>query len=663
MIVLQANQIEKQYDGHPVLKGANLLVQERDRVALVGRNGAGKTTFLRILLGLEPYDAGSVSTARGVTLGYVAQYVDTDGEQTVFSFVAGAFADLRELEAEMRKAETDMADPSVYQDPLRLETVSRRYAQLQQQFEEKGGYAVEARVRRVLDGLAFPPEMHGLPVKNLSGGQKTRLSLARLLATEPDILVLDEPTNYLDTERLDWLESYLAGYPGAVLVVSHDRYFLDKVTTVTYELANGRTTRYEGNYSQYVELRAESLARAQRRYEAQQQEIARLETFIQKNIARASTTKRAQSRRKLLERMERLDPPRGDERRMGIRFSPTRPSGRDVLRLERLVVGFPERVLAGPIDLHLMRGQRLAIIGPNGIGKSTLLKTLVGQVKPLSGRIVWGQHVEIGYYDQEQEGLDDTKTVMEQIHDEFPSLDVTTVRTALGRFLFRGEEVNRPVSGLSGGERSRLALCRLMLRQANVLVFDEPTNHLDLDSREALEEALAEYDGTLLFVSHDRYFIDGLATHVLRVDEGGVRLYLGNYSDYVEKVAEEARWASESEDGQASKEEGPGPGRDRSAADKSAPTGRSPAPVRSADLRKLRARVEQLEQEIAELEEQMAALSEQMLRAAQEQDYEAGQRLQAEHTRLEAEHAERMTAWEAAAAELEALEWQAAGPK
>ncbi|WP_083520682.1 ABC-F family ATP-binding cassette domain-containing protein [Alicyclobacillus kakegawensis] len=681
MIVLQANQIEKQYDGHPVLRGANLVLQERDRVALIGKNGAGKTTLLRILVGLEPCDAGSVSLGRGVSIGYVAQYVEADDRQTVFDFVAGAFAGLRQLEAEMRAAEAQMADPSVYADPLRLEAVSQRYARLQQEFEEAGGYAVEARVRRVLDGLAFPAAMHTQSVQSLSGGQKTRLSLARLLATEPDILVLDEPTNYLDTERLSWLESYLAGYPGAVIVVSHDRYFLDQVATVTYELADGRTTRYIGNYSRYMEQRAEWMEQAQKRYDAQQQEIARMEAFIQKNIARASTTRRAQSRRKLLERMERLEPPRADDRRMGLRFSAARASGRDVLRLEDVVVGFPDRPLAGPINLHLLRGQRLAIIGPNGIGKSTLLKTLVGQAQPLAGRIHWGQHVHIGYYDQEQENLDESKTVLAQIHDEFPSLDLTSVRTALGRFLFRGEDVQLPVAGLSGGERSRLALCRLMLRRPNVLVLDEPTNHLDLDSREALEDALADYDGTILFVSHDRYFIDGLATHVLHMDADGVRLYLGNYSEYVHKRNEEQKWAATSAATPAAKTSGPGgqgadnrgeidptaqrPGIDpQAAANASGPAAPAPGParVRSADLRKLRARVSELEQQITTVEERMQSVGEGLVQAARDQDYEAGQRLQAQHEQLQAQHQQLLTAWEQAAAELEALERQARQP-
>ncbi|MCL6625863.1 MAG: ATP-binding cassette domain-containing protein [Alicyclobacillus shizuokensis] len=683
MIVLQANQIEKQYDGHPVLRGANLVLQERDRAAVIGKNGAGKTTLLRILVGLEPCDAGSVSLGRGVSIGYVAQYVEADGKQTVFDFVAGAFARLRRMEAEMRAAEAQMADPSVYADPLRLEAVSQRYARLQQEFEEAGGYAVEARVRRVLDGLAFPAAMHGQSVQSLSGGQKTRLSLARLLAMEPDILVLDEPTNYLDTERLSWLESYLTGYPGAVLVVSHDRYFLDQVATVTYELADGRTTRYEGNYSRYMEQRADRMEQAQKRYEAQQQEIARMETFIQKNIARASTTRRAQSRRKLLERMERLEPPRADDRRMGLRFSAARASGRDVLRLEDVAVGFPHRPLAGPINLHLLRGQRLAIVGPNGIGKSTLLKTLVGQVRPLAGHIHWGQHTHIGYYDQEQEDLDESKTVLAHIHDEFPSLDLTSVRTALGRFLFRGEDVQRPVAGLSGGERSRLALCRLMLRRPNVLLLDEPTNHLDLDSREALEDALADYDGTILFVSHDRYFIDGLATHVLHMDADGVRLYLGNYSEYMHKRDEEQRWAAEPvatpAATPAAKTSGPGARRDstdrlaptqaaggdpETAAEASGPAATAPGPVRvrSADLRKLRTRVSELEQQITTIEERMQTVNEDLVRAAQDQDYETGQRLQAEHEQLQDQHQQLLADWEQAAGELEALEQQAQQP-
>jgi ATP-binding cassette subfamily F protein 3 len=657
MIVLQASHVQKQYDGNLVLKDATLVVKSKDRVALVGANGAGKTTLLRILVGLESADSGEVSFGKDVSVGYVAQYMDADDDVSVFDFVAASFHRIRQMEAELHALEATMARPDVYADSDKLETITARYARLQQAFDDAGGYAIEARVRRVLDGLAFPPAMHTQPVKSLSGGQKTRLSLARLLATEPDLLVLDEPTNYLDTTTLSWLEDYLRGYPGAVLVVSHDRYFLDQVTTVTYELQDGTTTRYEGNYSAYVEEKAARLEQAMKRYEAQQQEIQRIETFIQKNIARASTTKRAQSRRKLLMRMERLERPHDTDARMAVRFACARPTGRDVLRLEGLVVGYPGRPLAGPLDLHVLRGQRLAIIGPNGIGKSTLLKTLVGQIPPLAGTMVWGQHVDVGYYDQEQEDLDDDKTVLAQIHDEFPHLDLTTVRTALGRFLFRGEDVQRKVAGLSGGERSRLALCRLMLRQANVLVFDEPTNHLDLISKEVLEDALTDYEGTLIFVSHDRYFIDALATHVLRIDESGHRLYIGNYTDYLEKRADEEKWGTGAGPEQTTPTSGAKSGR----SDETQRTEHNAAKtsVRSADLRKLRNRVTDLEEQISAIEAEQQALAAAMVEAADRQDYEAGQRLQADHERLEAEHQRLLQEWEELAEELEALEQQA----
>lgn len=543
MIVLQASHIKKSYDTVDVLYDASLIVRDGDKVGLVGGNGAGKSTLIRIITGEEDPDGGSITKKDDVTIGYVSQFVDVDQDMTVYEFVAEARRALREMEAKLRRLETQMASPDVYGNPTRFNEVTNAYDNLSRAFEDAGGYAWQTDIRRVLTGLQFPTDMHSQRVPSLSGGQKTRLSLARLLAAKPTLLVLDEPTNYLDTDTLTWLEGFLKGYNGSILVVSHDRYFLDEVTNQTVELERGVTHHYPGNYAAYIDRKMMDRIQQAKKYAQQQEDIAKLEEFVAKNLARASTTKRAQSRRNMLERMERIERPLGDAAQVYVHFEPTRPSGRDVLQVRDLAVGYPDKRLASNISFRLERGMRLAILGPNGIGKSTLLKTLLGQHPALSGTVEFGQHVQIGYYDQEQADLDESKTVLSQVWDEHPNLDRTTVRGALAQFLFRGEDVDKPVSGLSGGERSRLNLCRLMLQRANTLFMDEPTNHLDIPSKESLEKALRGYEGTLLFISHDRYFIDAIATHVGVLGENGLEWYIGNYSDYREKVAENARMA------------------------------------------------------------------------------------------------------------------------
>ncbi|MCL6454120.1 MAG: ABC-F family ATP-binding cassette domain-containing protein [Alicyclobacillus sp.] len=670
MILLQASHVAKQYEGHDVLVDASLVVQSGERVALVGRNGAGKSTLLRILLGLEAADSGDVSTARAVRVGYVAQFLDAPPQTTVFQFVADAFADVFALEARLHDLEHQLANPAVYQNPERLAETSALYSQVQQQFDDVNGYAVETRVRRVLDGLRFPADMHHQTLASLSGGQKTRLGLARLLAVEPEVLVLDEPTNYLDTDTLTWLEQYLQGYTGAMLLVSHDRYFLDQVATVVYELEDGRTTRYVGNYSRYVEEKAARYEADLKRYEAQQQEIARMEAFIQKNIARATTTKRAQSRRKLLERMDRLEAPTNRTPRMALSFTTARSSGKDVLNVENLVVGYPGKTLPGPLNLTVQRGDRVAILGPNGIGKTSFLLSLVGRLRPLRGSISFGTHVDLGFYDQEQTSLHGDKTVLEEVWDRYPTLDRTAVRTALGRFLFRNEEVDKPVAALSGGERSRLLLCILMFQQANLLVMDEPTNHLDLLSKEALEEALDGYDGTLLFVSHDRYFIDALATQVVVLGEDGFTKYLGNYTDYVRKRAEQEKWEQSSDAPNGPQARSPASAGRAARADTptgggtmppTTQTGGSAAPrrhVRSARLRKLREQVEAVEARITELEREMDRLAVELTDATMTQAVDRAAELQRQLTEATEQHEQELTRWEDLAAQLEALESQ-----
>lgn len=709
MILLQASHITKQYEGREVLTDASVVVQSGERVALVGVNGAGKSTLLRILIGEERYDSGDFSVARDINVGYVAQFVDADEDMVVYDYVAQEFAEIYEMEAQLQSYQHAIATPEVYEHEQKFAEVTGAYDRLLHRFEEVNGYAVEARIRRVLDGLQFPKEMHQLPVAVLSGGQKTRLSLARLLATEPDVLVLDEPTNYLDTDTLTWLEDYLRGYEGALLVVSHDRYFLNKVVNVVYELEDGRTTRYTGNYSDYVDEKAARYEADVKRFEAQQEEIARMEQFIQKNIVRATTTKRAQSRRKMLERMTRMEKPSINTPKMAISFTSSRASGKDVLHVRDLVVGYPDKQLPGPLNLFVARSQRIAILGPNGIGKTSFLKALMGHLEPFKGSIRFGTNVDIGYYDQEQSYLHPDKTVLQEIWDEYPSLDRTSVRTALGRFLFRGEDVNKSVGSLSGGERSRLSLCRLMLQGSNTLIMDEPTNHLDLLSKEVLEDALTDYDGTLIFVSHDRYFIDALATHVAVLGDNGFTLYIGNYTDYMRKRADDEKWTETDEEDTTESQRtkssargipkssvnggnlsiGPQRGQSVSKAQAAVPSGEhtkssestatsstaaSPSGVaqeskssqkvgssadrhvRSADLRKARERVETVEAKIEEIESRLNQIPDEMTQAAINQDVEATLALQRELDALNEAHAEQLLVWEKYAEELAELE-------
>ncbi len=664
MIVLQASHIEKQFDGIQVLNDASLIVQTRDRVALIGPNGAGKSTLLRIIIGELEKDSGDVSLGKGVTIGYISQFVQADKSTTVYQYVKDVFASIYELEAKLRTLEKQMARPEVYEDISRFTAISNEYAALQHQFEEQGGYAVEARIRRVLDGLGFDKSLQQLPVDLLSGGQKTRLSLARLLAWQPGLLVLDEPTNYLDTETLTWLEGYLQGYEGALLVVSHDRYFLDQIATEIVELDEGKTTLYHGNYSDYIEEKANRMEAAQKEYEAQQKEIAKVEDFISRNIVRASTTKRAQSRRKMLAKMNLLERPSGTGPELGLRFNSARPSGKDVLLLENVTIGYGSNehdshgndsngrdskamVISKHIDLRIERGQRIAIVGPNGTGKTTLLKTIIGDLPPLAGHIHWGQHVQIGYYDQEQETLSHNKTVLDQVWDEHRDFDNTTIRTALARFLFRGEDLQKPVSALSGGERSRLNLCRLMLENSNTLLLDEPTNHLDLMSKEVLEDALSDYNGTLIFISHDRYFIDAIATHVAVLSDSGIKIFIGNYSDYREKQANEDKWAEE-ENGatETSIEPGTSTGSEKEGRIR----------VRSSDIRKAKERVAQIEARSESNAARQTEIAIELNEAALSQNVDKTKALQIELELLLKEEESLLDEWSNAASYLEELE-------
>lgn len=539
MILLQVNQLNKYYGANLVLSNIKLEIHTRDRIALVGRNGSGKSTLLKIIAGELAYDSGEIIKPKEVTIGFLDQHTGLVSDRTIWDEMLTVFEDLRSMEKRLRNLEQEMAKEETYTDEGKYKQILSEYDYLQHEFKELGGYQYEADIRSVLHGLNFSTfNYQETKISNLSGGQKTRLALGKLLLSKPDILILDEPTNHLDIDTLTWLEQYLQSYDGAILIVSHDRYFLDKLVNQVYECAQTTLTKYVGNYSQYLVQKAENYERDLKMYEKQQDEIARMKEFIAKNLTRASTTKRAQSRRKALERMQMIDKPHRDDKSANFSFQIERQSGNEVLNVVDLAIGYGANQISKNIHFRIQRGDSIALLGPNGVGKSTLLKTIVGQLQALSGNIHFGANVTIAYYDQEQANLTSNKRVLNELWDEYPTKTEKEIRTILGNFLFSGDDVLKNVSTLSGGEKARLSLAKLMMLNANFLILDEPTNHLDLDSKEILENALVDFPGTILFVSHDRYFINRIATKVFELSTDGVTEYLGDYDYYIEKKEE-----------------------------------------------------------------------------------------------------------------------------
>ncbi|HFR2991241.1 TPA: ABC-F family ATP-binding cassette domain-containing protein [Streptococcus pyogenes] len=534
MIILQGNKLERSFSGDVLFQNISLQVDERDRIALVGPNGAGKSTLLKLLVGEETPTSGEVNTKKDLTLSYLAQNSRFESDQTIYEEMLKVFEALRQDEKRLRQMEMDMATVSG-QDLTRLMT---DYDLLTEHFRQQGGFTYESDIKAILNGFKFDESMWQMTIAELSGGQNTRLALAKMLLEKPELLVLDEPTNHLDIETIAWLENYLANYQGALIIVSHDRYFLDKVATVTLDLTPHGLDRYVGNYSRFMTLKAEKLVAEEKQFDKQQKEIAKLEDFVQKNIVRASTTKRAQARRKQLEKIERLDKPTSARKSAHMTFQADKPSGNVVLTVEKAAIGYNQHVLSEPINLDVHKLDAIAIVGPNGIGKSTLIKSVIGQIPFIKGEVKYGANVEIGYYDQPQSHLTSSNTVLEELWQDFSTTPEVDIRNRLGAFLFSGDDVKKSVAMLSGGEKARLLLAKLSMENNNFLVLDEPTNHLDIDSKEVLENALIDFDGTLLFVSHDRYFINRLATKVLEITENGSTLYLGDYDYYLEKKAE-----------------------------------------------------------------------------------------------------------------------------
>ncbi|EAD3626075.1 ABC-F family ATP-binding cassette domain-containing protein [Listeria monocytogenes] len=544
MILLQVQQISKFFGAEVILDNIKLEVKTGDRIALVGRNGAGKSTLLKIIAGKMSYDGGTISKPKSVEIGYLAQNTGLESSKTILDEMLSVFDSLRRMEADLRKMELRLGEPELYNDPEKYQALMTDYDTLQHTFKESGGYTYEAEIRSVLNGLRFYPEDYEVEIASLSGGQKTRLALAKLLLAKQDILVLDEPTNHLDIETLAWLETYLPNYHGSLLIVSHDRYFLDKVVNQVYEISRTKIDHYKGNYSSFVNQKQAKLEQMWKEFDKQQKQIAKLEDFVARNIVRASTTKRAQSRRKQLEKMDVLGRPQGDEKAAHFGFQFEKQTGKDVLMVDQLSIGYAkDKRIASNLTFEMKRQDSLALVGPNGIGKSTLLKTLIRDIPALSGEFHFGAGVKIGYYDQEQAKLTSNKTVLMELWDDYPELNEVNVRTTLGNFLFSDDDVLKNVQSLSGGEKARLALAKLTLLEANVLILDEPTNHLDIESKEVLEAALIDFEGTILFVSHDRYFINRIASKIVELAPEKATVFLGDYDYYQEKLAEEKELA------------------------------------------------------------------------------------------------------------------------
>ncbi|WP_315375253.1 ABC-F family ATP-binding cassette domain-containing protein [uncultured Streptococcus sp.] len=597
MIILQANKIERSFAGEVLFDNISLQVDERDRIALVGKNGAGKSTLLKILVGEEEQTSGEINKKRDLSLSYLAQDSRFESSHTIYDEMLHVFDDLRKTEKTLRQMELEMGEKT----GADLDKLMQDYDRLSEEFRQAGGFTYEADIRAILNGFKFDESMWQMKIEELSGGQNTRLALAKMLLEKPNLLVLDEPTNHLDIETIAWLENYLVNYSGALLIVSHDRYFLDKVATITLDLTKHSLDRYVGNYSSFVEQKEQKLLTEAKNYEKQQKEIAALEDFVNRNLVRASTTKRAQSRRKQLEKMERLDKPEAGTKSAHMTFHSDKASGNVVLTVEEAAVGYDDQILSEPINLDIRKMNAVAIVGPNGIGKSTLIKSIVGQIPFIKGEARFGANVEVGYYDQTQSKLTPHNSVLDELWNDFKLTPEVEIRNRLGAFLFSGDDVKKTVGMLSGGERARLLLAKLSMENNNFLILDEPTNHLDIDSKEVLENALIDFDGTLLFVSHDRYFINRVATQVLELSEEGSTLYLGDYDYYLEKKAElEALAAAQAEAVPASSTE------------EVTSNNYHLQKQNQKELRKITRRIEQLEAEMEELDQKIQDITETM---------------------------------------------------
>lgn len=540
MIIAQAQDLEQRFGGNTIFSNISFSVPDNARIGLVGPNGAGKTTLLKIMTGQQEPTSGQFTINKGLKVGYIAQENALDEDKTIWDEMLTVFDNLIEKNKRITKMQEQIAEHPEDEELL------KRYDQLAYDFEQEGGFTYQAEIKSILNGFNFKENTWQKIIGTLSGGEKTRLAFVKLLLQKPPVLLLDEPTNYLDLDTLDWLEAFLKNYQGAIITVSHDQYFLDHLANQIFELNFGKLTTFKGNYSQYVKERELMNNQQEAAYEKQQEKIKKEEEFIQKNLVRASTTKRAQSRRKALDKMERIKPPK-HKQKVRINFTSDRPSGKEVLIAKDLTIGYPDKTMVSDIDFQVNKNDRVAIIGPNGIGKSTLLKTIMKKLEPKDGSIKYGASLDIGYYDQELQSLDPSKTVLDTIWDRHKTMPEKDVRSILASFLFTAEDIDKTVGQLSGGQKARLTLTVLSLEKDNFLLMDEPTNHLDIEAKEVLEQALDTYDGTLLFVSHDRYFINELANKIISVRDGHAKIYNGNYSYYLDEKAKQAAAVQEAE--------------------------------------------------------------------------------------------------------------------
>jgi ATP-binding cassette, subfamily F, member 3 len=628
--------LEQRFGAAPIFSKVNFSIENNARIGLVGPNGAGKTTLLKIMTGRQEASQGEFTVNKGIELGYIAQEHDFDEEKSIWEEMLTVFQPLIDQGQQLEKLQYAIADHPEDEELL------RRLDQAQYNFEQAGGYTYQAEIKSMLNGFNFPEATWNKQIASLSGGEKTRLSFVKLLLKKPPLLLLDEPTNYLDLDTLDWLEAFLKNYPGAILTVSHDQYFLDHLATQIFELQHGELTVFKGNYSQYLAQRELRDQQQEAAYEKQQEEIKREEEFIQKNIVRASTTKQAQSRRKALEKMELVDPPK-HKSKVRIKFDSARPSGKEVLILKDLAVGYPDKTMLKDISFQINKGDRVAIIGQNGIGKSTLLKTVMKQLPVKSGAIKYGASLDIGYYDQELHGLDYSKTVIDTIWDRHKDMNEKDIRSILASFLFTAKDIDKQVSQLSGGQRARLTLTVLSMEHNNFLLMDEPTNHLDLDAKEVLEKALADYDGTLLFVSHDRYFINKLANKIVVAKDGQAKIYEGNYTYYLNEKAKEEAAAQETAAQEAPVVKAVSESKFSYQEQKK----------RDSEKRKLERQVAQAEKDLEELEAKEQEIQEAMADPAIAADFSKLGPLQEELTAVQEKISQVSQAWEDASLALE----------
>lgn len=644
MILLQVQQVARYFGADTLFENVSLDVSDNSRIALVGRNGVGKSTLLKMIIGNESPDAGQITKKKGLTIGYLAQNTGLESDKTIYAEMLSVFERLQIMEKNLHEMEAKIADPGADHSSSAYSQLLNQYDQLLHDFEEQNGYGYEAEVRSVLHGFHFEQEDYDRKISSLSGGQKTRLALAKLLLEQRDLLILDEPTNHLDIDTLTWLEGYVQNYKGALLIVSHDRYFLDRIVNEVYEISHHHSSYYKGNYSAYIDQKAERLRQDWKNYEKQQAEISKLEDFVNKNLVRASTTKRAQSRRKQLEKMERLERPEGDEKGPHFKFTADSQSGNIVLTVKDAAIGYDGRIISSPINIDLRKNQVMAIVGPNGIGKSTLLKSVLGQIPFVKGSSEFGTNVKVGYYDQEQHNLHDKKTVLNELWDDHPTTPEKDIRSILGSFLFIGDDVSKVVHNLSGGEKARLLLTKLAMKHDNFLILDEPTNHLDIDSKEVLENAVMDFNGTVLFVSHDRYFINKVATCVLEIAPQGSTLYLGDYDYYLEKKAEQEEIAAAKSTAETPIENSP----------KEVSTGKvnyQQGKERQKQERRLKRSVEEFEQLVEKLDAQKNDLENQMSSPENYNDLEKMGELQAKLQEISKKLAEAEENWEQASME------------